>query len=120
VPRRLGQALIRPQIPEPTEADEGAGEPEQRAVDVGAPLIADQEASSFSYPGALPAPKTAHTAVFVVLGRLERGRLIYSARPLGAVLHRLPDTEIEIQLQTCRRIVGRERVPKARLQSPLA
>jgi hypothetical protein len=46
VPRRLGQALNRPQIPEPTEADEAAGEPEQRAVDVGAPLIADQEASN--------------------------------------------------------------------------
>jgi hypothetical protein len=39
---------------------------------------------------------------------------------MGVVLHRLPDAEIEIQLQPGRCVIGRERVPKARLQSPLA
>jgi hypothetical protein len=39
---------------------------------------------------------------------------------LGAVLHRFPDSEIEIQLQTGRCIIGRERIPKAGLERPLA
>lgn len=39
---------------------------------------------------------------------------------MGAVLHRLPDAEIEIQFQSRCRIIGRDRVPEAGLESPLA